>query len=443
MDKKKALKNLTLDGIAAQGRVGITANYLIPFALALGAGNQLIGILTALPHLMGIIFQPLSSKIVHYFNNKKLVTFYFSILHRLFWIPMIMVPLFFDNGIYWLLLFYAISSALSHIATTSWTSWMIHLVPEKIRGTYFGKRNMLANSAAFVTSLAAGWFLGIVDNLFGFLMLFLIATLIGMFSNYYLSKIPDIKSKAKHHFHFSFKKFFEGYKKHDNYSNFVIFMMFASFSVSIAAPFAAVYMIRELNLSYALFGIAIAIQIIANIVSQPYWGKFSDKFGDRATLVICTSMIPFGVVFFAFANSFWHIIPIQIFAGFIFAGFNLAAFNYLLDSTPTVDSVRFIGNYRMFSAIGNFFGPLTGGVLAALFMAQTFLMFTGLQLLFLLSFVMRAILAIYMIPRIKPIRVKPSTKQFKNIYLKALVIYPIQGIAHELEHIAHHLHLKK
>jgi len=439
----KALKNLTLDGIFSQARIGITANYLIPLALMLGATNEFIGILNAIPHLMGMVFQPMAAKINRFFNNKKFVTVFFSLLHRLFWIPLVIVPFVVPNGLIWLLLFLAISSIFSHIATTTWTSWMMHLVPKKIRGIYFGKRNMISNLSAFVTSLLAGWYLGIIDGAFGFITLFIFATFLGLISSYYLSKIPNIKSKAKPYFHFSFKKFFKGYVDHENYSNFVIFMSLAYFSITIASPFVVVYILRDLNLSYSLFAIAIAIQALFDMISQPYWGKFSDKFGDRTTLIICFSMAPFSILAWAFISSFWQIIILQVFTGFIWAGFNLSVFNYLLDSTPSIDSVRFIGNYRMFTAFGNFFGPLTGGLLATYFASQTFFIFSGLQLLFILAFVMRLLLAIYMIPRVKEIRVKAKTRDFKNIYLKALVKYPLHSVSREILHIIQHVHYEK
>lgn len=435
----KSLKYSIAEGSANSIKDGIEGNYIIPFALLLGATNEFIGILTSLPEMFGIFVQTISSKLIKKTKSKKLANRITKFIGNLFWIPIILIPLLFSNGLLWLLLFLCIRVAFSQIDDTIWCSWMADIVPNRIRGSFFGKRNMFLNTFSFIASLLAGWFLGIVHNLYGFMIIFSIAFSVNFISIYLIGKISEMPYSHNHKKRFSFKHFIYGIKNHSNYSNFVLYRTIMNFSIHISAPFWIVYVLKNMNIGYFWYAVAIGVYMIVNIISQRYWGKMIDVFGEKKIMFVCAFMLPFTALMMIFITSVSTLMIERIFAGFAFSGFHLASFNYLLSASPQEDSPTFIANYKVFAGFGASLGPLVGGFLAAFFADKIIVGLGALQMLFLIAFVLRLSTTSFMLTRLHSLRVRKRIA-FRNVFLKTTVIYPVYGMLHSSEYLIHSIH---
>lgn len=436
---RDGMKNSLRHGYIGAVRDGVTDNYVTPLALAVGAGNGVIGLINSVPTFFSMMTTLFSSKFIKKMKSVKKASLSMSFLNRLVLIPLIFVPFFYESGVWIILTFLSLYYILSEVGDTAWTCWVAELIPEKIRGKFFGTRNMLSNLVALITTFLVGWFLQWINDIRGFSIVFAISIVFGLISYIYFRKIPDVEVPKSHpHFHFSFMHFLGGVKRHRNYSNFVVFRMFMQFAVQIASPFIIVYMLRDLNIGYFWFAFATAAYILANVLSQKYWGLISDRYGDSPILKICTLITPFTMLFWMIVYTGPQAVLLQIFNGFVWSGFNLANFNYLLDTVPKEESPIFIANYRFLTQLGMFVGPIAGGLLADYFTEFSLFTFSGMQLLFLLSFIlMSAIIGVFL-PRFEEVRVNRKNIQFKNMILKVLVIYPIRGALGELKHLIHY-----
>ncbi len=440
----RGLKNSLKHGFTNHVRQGIKDNYMIPLALAVGAGNEMIGLIKALPELVGMLSQLFSSKFIKKTNSKKRASLVTALFNRLFLLPIIFVPFFYDGGIWIILLFLSLYAIFSEIGSTAWTTWMADLVPERIRGRFFGTRNMFNNLASFLATLSAGWFLGWIDNIQGFAVIFAISFVFGMISYFYMKRVPDTDPPKSHkHFHFSFPHFLRGIREHKNYSNFVIFRMLMHLAVGMASPFIIVYMLKTIEIGYFWFAAVTAGFILTSVVSQRYWGVISDRYGDVLVLRICSILTPLGILPFIFVTNGPQAMLVQIFSGFVFAGFSLASFNYLLDVVPKNESPSFVANYRFLSKAGLFVGPLVGGLLAAYFTGFSLFTLVGIQLLFLLSFFLRIIFVGAFMPRFNEVRVNKKNVHLKNMFFNVLVVFPIESTLRELKHVIHYLHTRR
>ena len=70
MNKSKSLYYSFLDGIFASIMMGFTVNYIVPFALILGAKNFQIGLLNALSQFFGSIVHLKVADIVEYTKSR-------------------------------------------------------------------------------------------------------------------------------------------------------------------------------------------------------------------------------------------------------------------------------------------------------------------------------------------------------------------------------------
>jgi len=439
LSKKKlnqALSNSIKDGAAYSAMDGITSTYTTPFALALGANDAQVGILSSIPNLFITLSQIFAGKYIEKRGGKK-VAVSLSLAQRLSWLLIAFIPLFIFQGSLFLFIFLIVLiQVILSFASTAWSAWMGNLVPENIRGSYFGKRNTITGIFSFATALIAGWLLGLINGLIGFSLVFFLAFIFGLISYFYLTKIPDTgyRQENKSNNNLNVFKFIKDFKKYSNFRPFTVHMSLLSFAVNIASPFFIVYMLNVMKIGYEWYGIVVATEIFARILMQRYWGRLSDKFGDRTIMCLCNILIVFYPLLFLFAVNVFQLILISIFSGIAWSGFDLTSFNYLLDITPPEKRPSYIANYKIYVGFALFLGPLAGGFLSQYFASTTFLWLSGLQVIFLLSFILRGAVTAYGIPRIKEVRAK-KILPVSDVFLKAFAIYPVRGITHELVYV--------
>lgn len=440
-ETRKAIKNSMREGaLSDAGSSMRSADFLTAFALALGANSGMIGILSAVPRLFRLISLMFTSKLICKIKSTKTLTVIFAILSRILWVPILFVPYFGENSLLALLAIVSVTSAFSELSSAVWTSWMCDVFPEKTRGKYFGRRARVTIGASFIATMITGWLLNLYNSVEGFFVVFSMSIALSMFSSYFLTKIPEIDDKLCYQkVRFSMKHFLRGVSKHKNYSNYVMLMSLLYFSTSLIGPFIAVHLLKNLGFDYFTFSIIYSIEILMMMLAEPYWGKLSDKFGDKAIMAVSYSMIPLVPLLMLFMKTPLQALPIFIFSGFAWAGFEIASFNYLLDCAPKKGQPVFIANYKAFFNIATFLGPLIGGALLTFFGDLTFLTLSGIPLLFLISFALRALFAGLTLPRISEIR-GGSHKPFSEIFIKAVAIYPASATKNELVYVGRHMH---
>jgi MFS family permease len=364
--------------------------------------------------------------------------FTLSFIHKLLWLPIILIPIYFLNeGVFLFIFLSTLSSVVLSFANTAWSAWVGGIVPEKIRGKYFGKRNTIESIFSFSTTLLAGWLLGLTNNILGFSFVFFLAFIFGLISYSYLTKIPEARDKKEERTRkLNVLEFVNDLKKYSNFNPFTAHMSLISFAVNLASPFFTVYMLSVMNVGYYWYGIVVAIEILTKIFMLRYWGRLADKFGDRTIMSLCNTLIVFYPLLFLFVGNVFHLILISIFSGIAWSGFDLTTFNYLLDVTPPEKRSYYIANYKMAVGVGLFLGPLVGGFLSIYFAGMTLFWLGGLQILFLLSFILRAAVTAYGLPSLKEVRVK-STLPVTDVFLKTFAVYPARGITHDLVYVEH------
>jgi MFS family permease len=266
----------------------------------------------------------------------------------------------------------------------------------------------------------------------GFSLVFFLAFVFGLISYFYLLSIPDASYKPEdNHKRLSVLGFIKEFKKYRNFYPFTMHMSFINFAVSLSVPFFTVYMLNVMKIGYEWYGIIIATEILTRIFMLRYWGKLSDKFGDRTIMTLCNILIVFYPFFFLFVQVPFQLILVSVFSGIAWSGFDLTTFNYLLDVTPPDKRPSYIANYKVAVGSALFLGPLVGGFLSHYLSDKTLFWFSGLQILFLLSFFVRGIVTAYGLPKLEEVRAK-RVLPVSDVAVKAFAVYPVRGITHNL-----------
>ncbi|MFA5020115.1 MAG: MFS transporter [Candidatus Pacearchaeota archaeon] len=445
-EKKKALKISIWEGSGCSVMNGAGGSFITPFALAIKSSNFQIGFLSSFVGLIGPLAQWGSSHLMEKYDRKKIVV-YTVLIQSLLWLPIMFLGLMFFFNIWktllpiFLIIFYSLHIGIGAIAGPPWFSWMGDLVPNKERGRYFGKRNEITQTVLIVSMLVFGFVLDLFKTkgliLTGFTLLFSVSMFSRLYSSYLFTKQYNPKFKLKRGYYFSFFDFIK-HSLGTNFGRFTLFMGLLHLAVYIASPFFAVYMLDELKLSYTWFTILTISQTVFSIVFMPFWGKFTDRYGNRLAILICCLMIPLVPILWMFsANKLYLLIVPQLIGGICWGGFGLATVNFIYDSAKPEHRALCSTYYNVLVGIGVFIGGIFGGVIAKYtpldFVAKILPgRFASIFLfLFLVSAVTRLIVVLIFLPQITEVR------SVKKPHILVREHKFVVGLEHGLKNINH------
>ena len=184
------------DGAFQAVMQGSGENYLSAFALLLQASALQIGILSALPQLVGTLAQLLSVKILHRFRQRKSLILAGAIGQTILWAPLLALPLLFpDQGPWLFITCTMLYVAMGQFAIPAWNSLITDVVDSNRRGSYFGHRARVMAVTSFVVLCVAGLVLHSSElwrePWVGFAIIFTIAAVARAVSTMYLARIDE------------------------------------------------------------------------------------------------------------------------------------------------------------------------------------------------------------------------------------------------------------
>ncbi|KKU47141.1 MAG: hypothetical protein UX68_C0046G0005 [Parcubacteria group bacterium GW2011_GWA2_46_9] len=362
---KKSLRYSLYDGASFAVMDGVTASFITPFAVALNASVSMIAALTYVPQLFGAFIQLFAAKLVEILKDRRKILVVSSFVHAVMWIPLLLIPYATPNQKYLLVVYIALQTMLVQLMQPVGNSLIGDIVPKYERGRFFGLRNKVVGAMSFASALIAGLMLNYLSPkhpFLGFTILFLVAfvgrALSGVFKAMMINPEPDLAHESK----FSIFDFVKRMEK-TNYGHFVIYVAMFKFATSIASPFFAVYMLKDLGFTYLQFTAMIAAELAASFIAMGIWGRAIDSRGTKFVLYIGGMLAALVPLMWLFSHNFYYLILVEMFSGISWAAFNLSSSNFMFDAVQPENRVRCIAYYKFFESIAIFAGALFGGFL--------------------------------------------------------------------------------
>jgi MFS family permease len=318
-----------------------------------------------------------------------------------------LIPFFFpEPRIVWLITFVTLGTVLGATANPAWGSMMADLVPANIRGSYFSNRGRIAGFITLVASLIGGAILQMLNKrvFFGFAILFGGAALFRLVSLYFLRKQyepPAIKEKADSP---GLWKIFRQLGP-TNLGKFTLYIALINFVTMLSGPFFAVFMLKDLHFNYTYYMIIICTNALSNMAFQTFWGRRADKAGNIMVLKVASILLPILPLNYVFSSNIYYLVFAEIMSGFAWGGFNLAAANFVFDATEPASRTKQIAVFNTITGLAICTGALIGGFIAP-HLPQT--MGYQLRTLFMISGLLRALLALILLRLIVEVRDVPK-----------------------------------
>jgi MFS family permease len=368
-EERTSRKFLWVEGLLSNASESFVGTFLAPFALALGASTTQIGSLASTTNIASAIGLLPGAKFEECFGcRKRIFLACTGIFGRLFLLGLVFLPFLFHASFifYGLLAVVAARGFLNQFSYPAWSALVTDLVPEKMRGRYFGSRNMAVGLAALICTPLAGYIIKEAGPR-GYTFSFAIAAGIGFVATVAFGLI---KEPRKAHLHEEKKKtrvgFLSVFVKHPQFAAFTGIGFLLHLSLQVSGPFSAVYQIQRFGANTAHIGILASVGALTGMIGQRVWGAQNDRRGDAWVVRVTHFLIPCTSFAWAIIPS-WSYLPfVEAVSGFAWAGYWLSNFNLLVRMVPEENRSRYVAVYQSVVSIASFIGPVLGGMLVSL-----------------------------------------------------------------------------
>jgi MFS family permease len=398
---RTSLRALTTEaGFATVFSSIIGGALLSNFLLDLGASAVEIGLLASIPQLTNLL-QPLGAYLGDRIKSRNWYSLLIFGTSRLLWL--LIVP-----GI-WLvssshiqphqmvvltLLIVSVTNILEALGRASFFSWIAVLVPQRLRGRYFGFRN----SVVTLTNLISVPLLGLAVSkwpggaLCGFGAVLVVGIVLGIISLGFHFLMTDVNPKLVHASEdtdqgASSQTVFS-FLKDANFMRFLLYSALWSFAVNVSAPFFNLYLLGDLNLDVSVVTLYGSLGAGANLLMLMFWGRLADRIGNRPLMITVGILVALTPLLWLEAGTtpifLWVWFPLlHMVGGATWAAIELCSGNLMMAVTP-------LRNQSIYFAVAAAVPGITGamGITAGGFVASV-TNFGGLPTVFALSAVLR------------------------------------------------------
>jgi MFS family permease len=349
-----------------------TGAFLTGYLLALGSGSIVIGIAAALPLLVKLSQLYTSWRIergggwwrtaIRGAMVGRLPFFLAALL------PFVDMPPDLRAGL--LIVIVAITSLGGAAWEIAFLTWMAELIPLRVRGEFWGRRTRVAEIFGLVVALGASvlfdrWRAGHPGGLEGFAAIFGVAGIAGALGILFLTMIPHPAHSSVRSEPASLASTLIRPARDTNFRRLLIFVAVWGFSVGLLGPFTSVYMLKELHLSFVPITILNILPSGIIALTQAYWGKLSDHFGNKPVLRVSTYIVgAFTVLWLASApGRWWPLLILQAASGFGWSAYNLTMNNIVLKIAPAGSRSSYVASIGAVTALSQAAAPIVGGVM--------------------------------------------------------------------------------
>ncbi|MDZ7956050.1 MFS transporter [Nostoc sp. DedQUE09] len=382
---RQSLKALTYESVFAAVLYSIIGGALLSnFLLELGASPVEIGLLAAIPQMVNLL-QPLGAYLV---NRSTSFRWYFMCIFipsRLLWLILLPAIWLVTSSritgyqvVQLALAILLVANIIEAFGRAPWLGWSAVLVPQRLRGRYFGFRNSILGLTNLVGVPLLGlavsaWPGGTLQGYGAVLVLGILLGLISVGCQFWMTDINPQLLKVAHSDTpnpqpqgIDFSLF-----KDANFLKFLLYLSIWCFAVNISAPFFNLYMLDNLDIDISVVTIYHGLGTGANMLMLLLWGKLADRIGNRPLLLLVGVLVAVTPLLWLGVGkdqiSFWIWLPLlHVLAGGTWAAIDLCTNNLMMGIAPLRYQSSYFAIAGAIAGITGAMGITVGSFLATL-----------------------------------------------------------------------------
>jgi len=371
----------------------MTGLFLVGYAIAFGAGNILIGFLSAIP-LFANLLQFVSAFILEKTGTKKKTALLSLLVAHLLWVPVVLAALgVIGHPLLIITAALAVYSLLTALGSLSMLSWLKDLVPTKSLSRVLGRRNTYAYVGGMIAYFGGSIVIDILPGTRTYGYIFLASILLGLAAIAFVVKVPEKKQKIKAISWENFRARWMQPFRDENFRPLLKFGASWGFALGLAAPFFLVYMLENLQLGFFISSIFLASDTIGRVVGYRIWAPIADRYGSKPTLAVTATISALtALLFFFIDRSNYVAIPLLwVVAGVSFAGTELSTYRSLFKAAPRQNDAYYLSAFVGVVGISTASAPVIGGFMITLLENYGPVWVEPIRYIFIITFIGRVL----------------------------------------------------
>lgn len=330
---------LTALGLEAPFSLLSTNFILTGYAIAIGASDLHIGLLTTLP-LVASLSQFLASAVYEHTGHAKLSHILICIPRILIWFFILSIPIIYNPGhrIIPFLAAFFIRALFSHAGTPTWHVWRSNLIPGGTRGRYFAREHIVIGISGMLVMFLIGRYLSFYpkESFLGFQKVFFVGAIFGMVTLGIFTSVPSGSEPKPEKSSTNYLGLLLQVLKNNKFMYFILAYSLYILATTLRMTFASAFMLKTIGLSYNFIANCIILMTFSQLAVLSLWGYMADKYGNKHIMIISASCgCLTSILWLLTTPQYYFFIPvIYILSGIFISGMTLSYSSMLFGLVP-------------------------------------------------------------------------------------------------------------
>ncbi|MCB9699669.1 MAG: hypothetical protein H6738_22985 [Alphaproteobacteria bacterium] len=369
--RRRALRRSIVEGVLYAGLVGLGEFWLVADAVRQGAGPWALATLVTVPQLVGAVGALAAVRGLRHLPSRRPLTTAAVVGQALAFGALALATILGRSGPATLIVASCTQQAFARAAGTAWSSWYGDVVPARIRGRWFGRRNRWVSAVTFAGIVVGGLVLWALEPRggassggggTGYALLYAAAALsrLGCAPLLWSSWEPPFAPPQAD------DRVRDELSGPEGAAGRGVVVLGAALlaAVSLATPFFAPHMLRTLGFSYPVYLASQGLQVAAKVLSLGVWGRLVDARGPATVYVwtaVTIALIPIPWAVAGTSDLTWLVFAAQAVSGAAWGGNEVAT----LALTLAARSGRRRAVLFAVQAVANGAAQVAGGLLGS------------------------------------------------------------------------------
>lgn len=269
---------------------------------------------------------------------------------------------------------FSIISFAGAVNGVTWNAWMQDVVPQRLRGKYFGMRNQVLQVSMIVFLLSVSGLTALLQGSLGaYMLLFGLALGVRVLSIFAMQRMatpgeatvgvasPGLGAQSR----LGWAEQLQVLWADKGLMRFIGFGALMAFFVNLFGPFYPIFMYEELGLSVARANWILLFIPVGAAASFPAWGRLLDRYGNIPVMIVTLGLGQlFSLIWCVIdQTNLWLLYLVAAAAGMFSAGYGVGLFALMLKLMPPSARTLGVALFISLSSLAAAAAPPLGGYL--------------------------------------------------------------------------------
>lgn len=351
---------------------------MVGFVQHLGGNDYWLGLLGAIPALMGLAQIPGAAFGRGHASFKKYVR-RGGLTWRLLYLPIVFIPFIpvpTEVRLFLLILMLGIASFAVNLVNPIYTEWIGKIVPERSRGWYFSQRTIIATITGMIVGLIGARLLdvfqGTTNEAAGYAIIFGSGWIFGMISQYFFERMSD--STREEVVKPSIKSTIDVIRepmRDKNFRRIMAFVAFIAISQGFAGNLFSAFALETLKINFTVLQITSVASAVGTLLSVKIFGFLADRYGNKPLLLLMTAGVTTTPIMWMVCqpgNVMQNVLVLgigHIFVGIFWSGVGISQMNLYLASSNASNRANYLAAALTVNSLALALSPLAGSWMLA------------------------------------------------------------------------------